>query len=293
MPVAAAKFPPNAFLSDVRCYDIGPDGIHGTDGILGTSESPLDSLAVQAVASGNPELVIEPTNSSRPFRAAIAIPIHRDGSVVSVVVLAAASGDKSTGVFEIWSPIGEYYELSLSKGYFGPLNRFENVSSFVRFEKGSGLPGQVWDKLAPVIQDELADHRGFLRAAGASADALGTAIGIPVVASEYIATVLLISSPTTPIARGFEVWNVEADGFKLEFAAYASDDIRLELGTKLSVTSGLLGRVLGSGVAMLSDDESMLLAGRGVRTGSGAINSGVAIPFYQADAITSITVLLI
>jgi len=40
----------------------------------------------------------------------------------------------------------------------------------VRFEKGSGLPGQVWQDRRGVIHDELATHPGFLRAAGASAE---------------------------------------------------------------------------------------------------------------------------
>lgn len=287
MTVATPKLPPNAFLSDIRTYTV--DAQHG---VQADGDSPLDALAVAVAASGNPQVVNEPANSSRPYRSAIAIPIYRDAVVVSIVVMATVAAEGSSGVFEIWSPVGVYEELGLSDGYFGKLSRFQNVTSFVRFEKGSGLPGQVWNGMRAVIHDNLSEHPGFLRAAGASADSLSTAIGIPVMGQQYNASVLMISSSATPIARGFEVWRAEPDGFVLQSSAYCSDDIRLEEGTKLSLTNGLLGMAYESGVAVITAEESCLLAGRDTKVGSSAVASGIAIPFFESDVLTSVTVLL-
>ncbi len=287
MTVVSPKLPPNAFLSDVRTYEVDAQ-----QGMVADSDSELDELATRAVASGNPELVVEPANSNRPYRSAIAIPIYRNDLVVSVVVLATNTSQEAVGVFEIWSPVGVYEELGLSNGFFGKLSRFQNVTSFVRFEKGSGLPGQVWNALRARIHDNLSNHAGFLRAAGASADSLNTAIGVPVMGKQYNASVLMISSAATPIARGFEVWQAEPDGFTLESSAYCSDDIRLESGTKLSLTNGLLGMAYERGTAVITEDESCLLAGRDTKVGSGAVASGIAIPFFESDVMTSVTVLL-
>ena len=285
MSTVETKFPPNAFLSDVRVYDVGDDGLQGT------GDSPLDSLAASATASGNPEIVVRSDSPDVPFRAAIAFPIYRSEKVVSVVALAT-SDEESIGVFEVWSPIGRYQELNLCSGYFGDLARFQNVSSFVRFEKGSGLPGQVWNGLMAVIHDDLSNHPGFLRAAGAAADALSTGIGIPVCGSNYSSSVLLISSQTTPMARGFEVWKCEPGGLKLNSCSYTTEELAVEVGSHCAASEGLFGLVEQSGRAVLSSNPEVLLVGRTHRFASNNIGFGIAIPFYESDVLTSVTILL-
>lgn len=115
--------------------------------------------------------------------------------------------------------VGRYAELGLADGYFGSLERFQNVSSFVRFECGMGLPGQAWERGYSVIHRDLPNHPGFLRAAGASAEALASAVGIPVSGDEFIATVVLINSSDRPIARGMQSWVLEGDALVLPEAS--------------------------------------------------------------------------
>ena len=268
------------FLSLLHVYDV--DAAKEIE----SQNETLDALAAEAVLCGNAVL----SEDDRTLGAAVAIPVFRENEIVSVVAMATAGAPEMTGVFEIWSPIGEYDELGLSQGYFGDLGRFKNVSSFVRFEKGSGLPGQVWDLHQSVIHDNLSSHPGFLRAAGASAGKLSTAIGISVAGSEFVSAVLLISSDATPIAKGFEVWEATEKGFTLCSAAYHDKSIARELGTTLSVTEGVPGLTHTLGRAVLSDDAACLSAGR--PTTENKLSIGLGIPCFKSKTLASVTTVL-
>ncbi|NND99229.1 MAG: GAF domain-containing protein [Pirellulaceae bacterium] len=291
MTLVQPKIFPNTFLSDVRTYRVDPG-----QGIQCEIVCALDQLAATAADSGTAELVVQHSDSQEDFRAAIAVPIYRRDHVVSVAVLATEGHPDTTGVFEIWSPTGSYEELSLSKGYYGNLARFQNVSSFVRFEKGSGLPGQVWNGFRSVIHSELSKHPGFLRAAGASAGNLHTAIGIPVAGQHYRSSVLLLSSQESPIATGFEVWRADPDGFTLESADYDCDSYRIAVGSQIASTDGLPGLAAQCGGAVLCDETDLLSVGRDWATAASSDVSrpsgGLALPFFEADDLTSVTVLL-
>lgn len=148
------------------------------------------------------------------FSPAIAcLPVWKASDLRGVVAFVVAQRNPlPCGVLEIWAPVGNYQDLALTTGYFGDLERFQNVSSFVRFERGSGLPGQAWDRGLTVIHNDLKNHPGFLRAAGASAESLETAIGIPLISDSRAESAVIISSSTTPFSRACEVWTPSGDG---------------------------------------------------------------------------------
>ena len=282
MSVALPASLSNQFLCDLRVYDV--DDEHG----LQLTDSPLDRLVAQSVLSASPE-ISDPSDECADFKSAIAVPVFRGKSLVSVVAMATGGDADSIGVFEIWSPVGAHEELSLSQGYFGNLARFKNVSSFVRFEKGSGLPGQVWDRECGVIHDELSNHPGFLRAAGASADDLSIATGIPVIHDSFMASVLLISSQASPIAKGFEIWVVKENEFALDSAAYHISELAIDIGEKQSLTNSLPGLAHEKRGAVIAENKEMLAACRPNASGS---TSGLVIPCYRSDTLTSVAVLL-
>lgn len=288
-----SSIPSNCFLSGVGVFDVDDEG-H----LSGDSQDFGYAIAEATLASGTAEV----SSSGLPAgsTSAIAIPIFRGGEVVSIVCLLSRTKDEAVtepiGVFEVWEPIGPFEEVALKAGYYGDMERFQNVSSFVRFEKGNGLPGQVWQQRSGVIHDKLAEHPGFLRAAGASADLLRTAIGIPVANDNFHATAVLISSQSTPIARGMEVWQVRPDSneFELASAAYyqLGDGYALPLGSVATSDEALFGRVLRDKRAIVTDDPDMLLAGRSPDTALPGPTSGLAIPFFDGLTLTSITILL-
>lgn len=291
--LSISSLPSNCFLSDVVVFDCQEPG-----SFVPSRRSDLLPMAEKAVATGTAEV----STQRMPYEAgaAIAIPVYRGGDVVSVVVLLARQCDSSptgpVGVFEVWEPIGVYQEVALKAGYYGSMERFQNVSSFVRFEKNSGLPGQIWQHRCGVIHDDLATHPGFLRAAGASAETLRTAVGIPVAGDHFRAAAVLISSSRTPIARGMEVWSVrpDCDEFELISAAYydLGEDYPLPIGTRRGSNLMPFARLKEEKRALVTDDPNELLAGRDQRTAAPGPTSGLAVPFFDGITLTSITLFL-
>ncbi len=291
MPESTCSPPANRFLSDVRVASI-----ESGEPAAQFGDALVDGAVAECAERGFPIVVAE---EEEPQIAVLCIPVFCSGQLTSVVALKVGDDDARVqasppiGVLEVWQPIGRYRELNLTSGYFGQLDRFQNVSSFVRFEKGMGLPGQVWAFGHAIIHDDLRNHPGFLRAAGASADALTTAIGIPVVRGDFIATVVLISSKTTPLARGFEVWTAGEDTFELQACSYAetNDSIALAEGTRVRSGTGVLGQVQSSGQAILSDRPELINSGRPDH-GGGEIGGVLAIPVFESDKLSSVTSLL-
>ncbi|WP_283434498.1 GAF domain-containing protein [Neorhodopirellula lusitana] len=289
--MTTSSIPSNCYLSDIVAYDVSSEGLLTSEGMM--CQLPVVELAL---ATGNAQ--IETTQLPVEASAAIAIPVHQEDRVVSVVLLVARKPDATVtdpiGVFEVWEPIGQYPELALKSGFYGAMERFQNVSSFVRFEKGNGLPGAVWEQRCAVIHDQLADHPGFLRAAGASADLLRTAIGIPVGGKDYQSTVVLISSASTPIARGMEVWAArpETNEFELTSAAYydLGTDYELPIGTLCSSDAAPFARVLEEKRALVTDDPQVLLATRSKDVALPGPTSGLIIPNFEGETLTSIAI---
>ncbi|OYP38217.1 hypothetical protein CGZ80_03080 [Rhodopirellula sp. MGV] len=223
----------------------------------------------------------------------MSVPIYREGEILSIVCFVGSGDESHCGVMEVWQPIGEYDELNMTKGYFGALERFQNVSSFVRFEKGSGLPGQVWRNASFVIHDKLPSHSGFLRAAGASAESLQVAIGIPVMGDDFLASVLLISSSVAPLGKGFEVWRCAGDDFLLESAAYQDLDesLQLPLESKVTCHGSLPGFAAESSAAVISDDPALISFGRG--EDCHFEGRAFAMPFFEDGRVTNVLIMLL
>ena len=280
--------PTRPFLRDVRTYDIDVNR-H----VIGKVDTTFEDLVAQCLESGIAQIASSDGDEDDRYAAMIAIPIYHLEQMISIVVLASCHGDLLSGVFETWTPMGQYDELGLASGYFGKLARFQNVSSFVRFEKGYGLPGQVWNSLRAVIHDDLSNHPGFLRAAGASAGSLDTAMGIPVAGESYFGTVVLISSELTPIARGFEVWRADPDGFTLQSCSYQAEELAIPVGSTLPLDQGVPSLITPGGGAVYSQEFAVLEAGRESLLDEKAFDGVVLIPFYEGDALTSVAALLL
>ena len=274
----------NSFLAEFIAIDV--DRMESEDS-LGT---PAANRAVSdSLESGL--LSIKQSNDGESDAVAMSIPVYKSGSIRSLAVFVGKAD--AIGVMEIWQPIGEHDELNLTQGYFGPLERFQNVSSFVRFEKGSGLPGQVWREQTAVIHDNLPSHPGFLRAAGASAESLQVAIGLPVASDDFLASALLISADASPIARGYEVWRCGDQHYELESAAYQRLDktLTMDEGAVLTGELSLPHLAVQTGVVCTSDDPAVVYCGRPYR--EDGVCKGMAIPFYEGDRVTSVLALLL
>ena len=288
--LTAKTLPADSFLRDVHVYRIDEAGQ-----LIDAFGAPEESVVAAAIASGTAEISIA-SEDNQTSSATIAIPVHKEDRVSSVAVLSSKkveqTHDKVVGVFEVWEPVGLYQELALKAGFYGKMERFRNVSSFVRFEKGNGLPGQVWQERTGVIHDDLSNHPGFLRAAGASADLLITGIGLPVASHAYHSSVLLLSSGVSPLARGFEIWQATSEQFTLLGGAYRGmPAMGLPAETRLAIQEGLPGLASVEGAAVLSDNPDILFAGRPTESRPESA-CGLAIPCYDGDSLTSVATLL-
>ncbi|MFG0265870.1 MAG: GAF domain-containing protein [Rhodopirellula sp. JB055] len=290
------SLPPLA-VSD-QCY---LQGVHvcaviGTDDFSPDCDAAALAIAQRCLQKSDAIVVQDPAMLPPDAAAAMAIPVHYDGTIQSVIVLFAKSPNEAipdpVGVFEVWRPVGLYDEVALQEGYYGKLERFQNVSSFVRFEKGNGLPGVIWENGQALAQDDLANHIGFLRAAGASADLLHSAIGFPIVANEYLSSAVLIQSKRSPMARAIEVWKI--DGNECELASQTYGDVenafRLEPGTRVPLKTGILGLVAEHQRVVLLEDMEALLLNRPAERVMPCPTAGLAIPFFDGTHLSSITV---
>jgi hypothetical protein len=282
--------PISDFLASFEVYDVDPSGMV----TAATGESEFKALVLSTGLSGLPMIVIDPEQLPAGVAAVLLFQIYRDGEIVSVVALAASDNESALGVFEIWEPVGQYDEVRLAQGYYSKLERFQNVSSFIRFEKGSGLPGTVWHRRRAVVHNDLPNHPGFLRAAGASAEALTTGIGIPIFDDDFVASIVLISSAKSPLARGIEIWTPVEDGFVLFEGSYPSLDpcFILPSGARLSSDAGLPGLAQKHCGACVSHDVSVFAAGRRISSELASGHRGLALPYYDGALLTSVVVLL-
>ena len=289
-PSPSSKPSSLVFLRSFEIYDVGPAGAV----IAITDRTDFKSFAMEVAATGQPMVVVDKERLAVDVAALLVFPVYKSGMVTSVVVFAASNSPDAIGVFEVWEPTGSFDDVKLTLGYYPKLERFQNVSSFVRFEKGIGLPGQVWHRHRAVVHDDLPNHPGFLRAAGASAESLTTGIGIPVFDDDYVASIVLISSKKTPMARGFEVWIPDADGFTLLEGAYpdVGPEYSLLPKTKLRADEGLPGQAASHGGACVSMNPAVFAARRQLAAGGAKIHSGIAIPHYEGSVLTSVIVML-
>lgn len=294
--LSAYRLPGQCFLSSVHVIETD-----GSNHPITTGDGRFDQVVASVFESGKAIVETEPNHLPSCCGAAVLIPIHFDGSVVSVVALTAKSvspGDEPknqpVGVFEIWSPIGPYDEVALDQGFFGMMERFHNVSKFVRFEKGTGLPGLAWQHRTAVIHDDLANHPGFLRAAGASAEMLNTGLALPVVSDQFQSVVTLLSSQRTPIARAFEVWQADKAGFELVGGSYRGlgESFALPPGTEWRHDAGIFRWVTQSNNAVLCDDLSVLMHARDEEQATPGPTAALAIPQFEGSVIRSVALLL-
>jgi hypothetical protein len=142
-----------------------------------------------------------------------------------------------------------------------------------------------------MIHDDLSNHPAFLRAAGASADSLQTAIGIPIISDDFVAALVMISPRVTPLARGFEIWASEENGFRLVQAVYPDLDaeLHLKVGVFFDTMEDLPSLACEHGGMTTTENERFLYAGRSACTG---MDSALSIPTYHGNRLDSVTTLL-
>jgi len=169
----------------------------------------------------------------------VAIPIFRGDELTSVFVILAAEDADHIGAIEIWhAPAGES-ELSFVDGHFGTATKFEFQARHVRFSKGFGLPGLVWQERMPVAMADLGRTKRFFRRDSAQEAGITRGLGLPVGRIDRDTYVLnILSALSTPIVRRFEIWVPGEDGLTFQSGVCESDADLASQYADTRITSG-------------------------------------------------------
>lgn len=259
-----------------------------------------EGLPGKAWAAGHPMVLTEfdhsyfkRTKSAKKagLTCGIAIPVFSGEFLMAVVVFLCGDDQHHAGAIEVWSNNPEKNtELAVIDGYYGTLDDFEGISREIKFTKGLGLPGQVWETGMPTLIEDMGLLPDFIRSADAKKAGIATALGIPVsvVASQvYIMTFL--SAKATPIARRIQIWVPDKNGQCLVCqSGYSKQNDELaELFETVSVRKGegLLGRVWLTGVPAIRNNPRTTLV-------EGSLSSLLAMPVISGGYLKAVVTFL-
>lgn len=175
----------------------------------------------QAWETGKPVLLdgLVGTNFVRTVAAAeaglgavLAMPFRRNAKVEAVVLMLMSVRRDLCGVAEIWRPAADGGALALDRGFYSALTQFGAASKDVRFGRGEGLPGRVWQTGRPHVAPDVSTWDAFVRRSPAEADHITTGIGIPLfVDDELESVVTMFGTREVPLARDVTVVLTDAE----------------------------------------------------------------------------------
>lgn len=188
---------------------------------------------------------------------AVALPVFVGERLNTVVVLFCSGDADLAGAVELWhNDPAENSDMTLQSGHYGNTgDTFEFLSSHTSFRCGTGLPGQTWDKQAPVFMPDLGRGSGFLRADSALKVGINRGLAVPCGSSDGQVYVLaFLSALATPIASQIDVWQPDALQSHLVHSFSFSEETApgtAEQAEKLGLSDPLIGAVFATGVPLL------------------------------------------
>lgn len=259
-----------------------------------------EGLPGKAWACGHPLVLTEFENSyfkrtksakKAGLTCGIAIPVFSGEFLMAVVVFLCGDDQIHAGAIELWSnSLPDNAELAVIDGYYGTLDDFETVSMAMKFARGAGLPGLVWESGMPMLIEDLGQSPAFVRSADARKAGITTALGIPVSAlASQVYIMTFLSANATPIAQRLQIWVPDESRQRLVCrSGYSKQNDELaEIFEAVSVGKGegVLGRVWLTGVPVIRNNSSCALA-------EGGLNSMLAMPVIDAGHFKAVVAFL-
>ncbi len=255
-----------------------------------------EGLPGKAWAAGHPVVLTEfdhsyfkRTKSAKKagLTCGIAIPIFSGEFIMAVVVFLCGDDQHHAGAIELWSnSLENGAELAVIDGYYGTLDDFERISRTIKFSKGSGLPGLVWETGMPVLIEDLGLASAFIRSADAGKAGITTALGIPVsMPANQVYIMTFLSAKATPIAQRIQIWVPDKTGRSLlcQSGYSKQNDELAEIFETMSVRKGegILGRVWLTGVPAIRNNSGSAAA-------EGRLNSMLAMPIIDGGKLKAV-----
>lgn len=292
--MATATYQPIISAAEVWTADEGSQSLRPDTSLSEMPENVAGRIVERAVAELGPVILSSDELDGADGMALMGIPVIVEKKLKACLVLSIFCPEESMGAFEIWSRDNRD-ELGLNGAVFAGLSRFASISEHVKFPRGSGLPGQSWEQRQALLITGLGSSPNFMRAAGARAGGLDVGVGLPVMTTEHDlnSVILLLSSRDTPIAKVFEIWDVEGRTLSLRAGAEVGCEATLEEARALSYTigEGLVGKVVETGVPFVTDDLPAVERKRLASLHADEISSVIAMPIYVGESIKSVFVM--
>ncbi len=200
-------------------------------------------------------------------------------------------------VAEVWTPAQDRTALRLTAGSYGPFTEFEAASRGLTCRSGEGLPGRVWATRSAAVLRRFASDGHPARAARAEAQ-FAAALGIPIIDGEVVRAVLvLIFGAPGREAGALEIWGPHSNGEALQLLSgyYGTHDDFRRLSALLTFPQGvgLPGATWASGAPRIVEDlgtsETFV---RAVAARSLGLKSGLAMPLFHGDRLSSVLVFI-
>lgn len=229
---------------------------------------------------------------------AAALPFYFGDALKAVVVLFCGRQEHAVGAIELWHNDPRVTgDMTLAEAFHpGMPEAFAAASRDTFLPRGSGLPGQAWQRDRSVFIDGLTATPGFVRAQAAADAGLvqGLALPCPVPGNEHH-VVALLASATAPIARRIEAWEACSDGPGLQ-RLYGHDALVGTLPTEDRVRSvGEGGDSLATAFASAMPVVALRAADEPGAVGKAAAAAGLggllALPIVSDGAVVEVVAL--
>jgi hypothetical protein len=226
-----------------------------------------EGLPGKAWAAGHPIVMthFEPAYFKRTDAAkqagltcGIALPIFSGEFLLAVVVFFCGDDEEHAGAIEVWcGDPANLQALHIMDGYYGTLDYFENVSRTAKMHKGEGLPGLAWQSGMPVLIEDIADAKDFIRLADARQAGISTGLSIPVLKNlEQAYVMTFLSAKATPLAKRIQIWIPEGQRLICQTGYSKTSNELAAMFESISVEKGVgaLGRVWLTGMPVITGD---------------------------------------
>lgn len=193
---------------------------------------------------------------------------------------------------EIWEPESDTHALGLAQSCYRDAAGFEKVSAGIKFCRGEGLPGRIWQKQTPMFMRELIKTE-FLRTAEANIAGMTTALGFPIFCDEQVQSVVLLLLETRRDSKAtFESWRVDPDSQELRLigGTYINCEglRRLSEFVHLPVGEGICGMTAANARPYISchpsEDRNAV---RGLAIEAQDLSTVIGIPLTDSGAAMS------
>lgn len=255
-----------------------------------------EGLAGAAFSTGRPKLHVgAPLETDGAPNIAVALPFFAGSTLLAVAVIWCRA-EEAAGCVELWEP-NQLRELVLADGYYGSLTSFERLSRVMRFQAGSGIPGQTWQHGLPMIAPDLGASTSFLRASAARELGIRCGLSLPIHRSGSVTNVaLFLSVGATPLARAIEIWMPDATGhlhvsealYEPGLEAFGRDNRSVEFVPG----AGLVGKVFDTGVPLAIDRTSADAFTGHVGVHAAELRLAVGLPIHDGKRVRAVAVLM-